>query len=176
MDAKLYIQRLSVKISPVRKRWIGCFLALAKKDYAILEIGSGVGYESNYIEQKGFNIIRSDINKVFIEHQKKAFNRNVIKLDILSIPKSSNKKYKIVFADAVVTMFSPFKLVQALDNIRKLLARDGIFAFNLPLEWGINDIRRYVTSRGFKIIKYYQDKVWFYLVVKKLSSSNGKAP
>ena len=132
MNSKLYIKNFKGK--GVRfKKWIGSFLLYLHANSVILDVGSGLGYNADYMEKKGFKVIRSDVDKEFMKFQKKP----VIYFDIL---KPHKRKFDAIIMCLVLSMFSPLQIPKILENISMSMKDDGIFTFNVPIEWSRKDI------------------------------------
>jgi SAM-dependent methyltransferase len=158
MDAKKYIEDNIGK--GIRfKDWIDNFLAHLEKDAVILDVGSGLGYNADYMESKGFNVIRSDIDQVFIDFQKKPVKR----LDILS---KMDGKYEAIFMCLLISMFAPSQLDVVISNIKESLKPGGVVAFNVPLEWAMTDIYKLCEPLKYEFIKVSRDMTWWFVIVR----------
>ncbi len=163
MNTKLYIKTQKGK-GVVFKKWILAFLSYLNPNSVILDVGSGLGYNADFIETKGFTVVRSDVNDDFINFQSKT----VIYLDILKPPK---KKYDAIFMCLVLSMFSPIQVPKILKNVANILNKNGVFTVNVPIEWSDIDIKLLMSNAGFKIVKITNDKAWKFLICSKLQRS-----
>jgi len=105
-----------------------------KKNYKILEIGSGTGYFLGYLYNKGFhNVHGCDISRVVISYAKK---------------KNKNIKYCLVTSDKLPFKSNYFDAALSLDTVehlphikahfqevRRVLKKGGIYAFATPQKY-----------------------------------------
>lgn len=169
MDTKAYIEKSSEIIYPAQKGWINYFLKSIPSKGSIIEIGSGTGYDASYMENKGFSATRTDVYKDFIDYQKNKYKKLAYYLDIVSgeMDKSINVKYDGLYAFCVFHLLSPYGINRAFKNVRKLLKRKGVFAFNVMFEWGEDDIENFLKKNLFKPINITKDKTWYYIICEK---------
>jgi cyclopropane fatty-acyl-phospholipid synthase-like methyltransferase len=169
MDIPLYIQHSQKDISEEAKLWIDSFLHELKVDATILEIGSGTGRDAEYIEQKGFKVIRTDIHKEFIDYQMKTHGKVVSIYDITvdDLPKELAQAYDAIFACAVFNHFSLENVSDLFIKISKRLNQNGVFAFNVTKDENTDILKGYLEKLGF-IQKYSSaGENWIYLIYSK---------
>lgn len=127
-------------------KWIDASLQLVPPTANILEIGSGTGRETSYIQNRGYKIQCSDGAKSFVNYLKRegqqAYLFNVLKDNIVA-------KYDMILANAVITHFTPDDLRLTLKKVHGALNKKGIFAFSAKQghgeEW---------TSEKFRLKRY----------------------
>lgn len=162
----------------------------------ILEIGAGSGENSAFLQSLGYNIIASDIAKVFLTSCKNK-NLNTIKLNLLTDPLPSNLSG--ILAWRVFVHFTKDDLKTAFTKIYQALLPDGKFIFNainraahhpnsawldFPGEYHLNEkrffayytqseIAKLLQTIGFTIDKSFnedgknQENSWLYFVATK---------
>ena len=141
----------------------------------VLEIGSGIGNISMYIETDG-NIVLSDLRQNYINILKQSFpQREIVKIDLVhpnfeSCYANLIGRFDFVFALNVVEHILDDKM--ALQNINKLLKQDGKMFILVPAyQWLYNQFdvalehfRRYTKSSLHKIIpdSMQIEKSWYF--------------
>ena len=110
------------------KDWIDKVLKLVFKGGKVLELGSGYGRDAAYIESHGYEVIRTDAAKGFVELLKsKGFKTR--KLNVLTDDFGTD--FDLVFAQAVFLHFNPKQLKQILRKSFDSLKPGGILAFSV---------------------------------------------
>src|SRR4051812_23652083 len=66
-NAEAYIDSMSPDIQGDVKTWIDRALKLLPKGSEIIELGSGAGREADYIETRGYKVIRTEAAPRFVE-------------------------------------------------------------------------------------------------------------
>src|ERR1700738_418048 len=148
-------------------KWIDYSITQLPKNSTVFEIGSGAGREADYIEAKGLKVQRSDGAVAFVEYLK-AQGKQAIRLNILR--DGIKGKFDMIFANAVITHFTPEDLLFVLRKVHNSLEDNGIFAFSTKQGsgnawvtekfserrfvhyWQPDDLRNLVEKMGFKII------------------------
>lgn len=128
-----YLEKTPSEISGDSKEYLDQVLSKLDKNMIILEIGTATGRDADYIESKGFNILRSDVVDSFIalNNQK---NKEVIKFNIIT--DNLDKKFDAILARAVFLHFNDKEFVKAINNVQHHLHEKGIFAFTLKIALG----------------------------------------
>ncbi len=173
--ADKYIQRTTRGVDGVFKQWVDDFLKKIKKTDKILELGSGRGLDSDYIESRGYKVERTDAAESFISYQK-GLGKEIKKLNAFT-DKIDLNSYDLIFANKVLLHFNreQFKLVVAKINLG--LRDNGIFALSLmdykkatehfvkdpKMEslryfkfWKKNEVEEELKSLGFEIVDYME--------------------
>ena len=126
-----YIAGTPTEVSPSSAQWIGATLERIKGDKRILEIGSGLGRDADYIEARGFDVLRSDAADSFVQHLRDqghdAKHINVVTDDIAEAAGKQNA----IFSNAVLLHLPESELRTALDNMRAALSDDGVLSFSV---------------------------------------------
>lgn len=146
------------------KQWVDAFLSFLDKKSIVFEVGSGTGVFANYLEKKGYAVIRSDYDKVFINYQKK-LKKEVLFFDVLK-GNPSISDFDGVILGCVMNFLSPFGVDKAIKNSKKLIKPGGYFAFNVNHEWGEIDVKRLLKKHSLKLKYLSEDKnkCWYYVV------------
>ncbi len=174
MDIPLYIQKSSQNVEGDAKTWIDVFLGFLPSDSTIFEIGSATGRDANYIEGMGFKIIRTDIHQEFVNFQKEKYNKDVLFFDVKNIvlQEDLSKGFGGVFARAVLNHFSISELNQIFLNLKLMLKKEAVFAFNLPNNFLSEDILSLLEKNNYKLLsKFVSEKdSWTYFITSLIKS------
>jgi SAM-dependent methyltransferase len=134
--AKEYIRHTYQDIdmyAPEMREWIDASLLNIKPEGTIFEIGSATLRDAAYMRQQGFNVVCSDAAQKFVslmqEQGEKALLFNVLED---KFPAS----YDMIFANGVLSHFTPQEITAVLDNIYEHLDENGIFAFSIKYGTG----------------------------------------
>jgi len=130
MSYQLSVQAYQTKAKPIsdlERAWIKRSLLGLKKEARILEIGSGLGERSDFIESLGYTVKRSDFSDSFIDYLK-SNGHQATRLDLLTdqLPTSD-----LVFASAVLLHFKRSDLGSILFKINSALASNGRLVFSV---------------------------------------------
>lgn len=115
-------------IASDRKPWLDHVLTFVPKQGLILEIGSADGLDAAYIESKGFNVIRSDATKSFVDLlRSQGYNARLVN----AIKDDLGHGYDMIFAYAVFLHFTIEQLDLVLNKIHKSLKPGGVLVFTV---------------------------------------------
>ncbi len=123
--AQHYIDRTPTSIDGDYKQYLDNFLASVSKDAKILEIGSAVGTDADYIESKGYGVTRTDVVNAFLQYQRnkgKCISRFNVLEDRL------HQYFDLIIASAVFLHFDLQQFDQAVVNVKNHLEKNGHFA------------------------------------------------
>lgn len=95
----------------------------------ILEVGSGLGRIAFKVQEKGFNITPTDIDRNFLKSLKK-INKNAFYLDIINQNLKIKGRFDTIIAINVLEHIKDDE--GALENIYNLLPAGGIFVILVP--------------------------------------------
>lgn len=123
-----YIDGTPQEVSGFIKDWIDESLAGVPKNGAILELGSGFGRDADYIEQKGYNILRTDATHGFVDLLRQQGHEAH---DLNAITDDLGGPYDMVFADAVLLHFETADFKAVVKKACDSLVNGGIFAFTV---------------------------------------------
>lgn len=154
------------------RAWKDTTLAQLKPEAAVLELGSGLGQDADYIEYHGFTVDRTDVTEGFVRYQQQHGKQARV---LNAITDDYGGTYDLIFAAAVFLHFDPDELAQALTRVKAALKPGGIVSFTLKqgegsgwtearLEkpryfkyWQPSEIRRFLHNHGFEIV-YFDDE------------------
>jgi cyclopropane fatty-acyl-phospholipid synthase-like methyltransferase len=170
-------------------KWINATLSMLSKGGRILEIGSGTGREAHYISSKGFDITLSDGAQSFVSYLKSQGDDALL---INAVDDPIPTGYEMIFANAVVSHFTPEDLQLVLKKIFDALPQGGLVAFSTKQGkgekwvnekfhekryihlWTVDEIKKLVEDAGFSIIFIEHDipgdlksHTWINLTAKK---------
>lgn len=153
------------------------------KAHPILEIGSGTGRDADYLESKGFTVIRTDIAQAFIDYQK-YHNKEIQYYNVLTQPFSP--KQNAILINGVLVHFTGDEVATMLKNCHDSLQENGLLFINtkegdseelttnmsIPRfmkKWNPEELSRLITENGLTIIetKLSDDGAWRLYIVKK---------
>ncbi len=186
-----YIKTTPPKVDGHIKVWLDKCITMLQPDARIVEIGVGHGKDSDYLEENGFTIERTDASTAFVEYQIQnghdAKLINVLTDDLVG-------PYDMVLADAVWLHFNPAEAELATKKVYESLAPEGIFALTLKQGdgeeitdrklnstryfryWQEEDARKLLETAGFEVIDivqatdYRTDRPgWLLIIAKKVS-------
>ncbi|MBA3954322.1 methyltransferase domain-containing protein [Candidatus Dependentiae bacterium] len=178
-----YVQNTPTTVSSDRKVWIDSALSYINTQDSILEIGSALGRDANYIESQGYKVKRTDATKNFIkllqQHGYEATLLNIL-TDNLGGP------YDMVFASAVLIHLNPEEFKKCLSKMYNSLQHEGILAFSVKqgtgeewsereiggpryfCYWLPNDLQELLLKNKFKIIDIKLNNQWIFVITKKI--------
>lgn len=118
------------EISGVGKAWLDWALALAPKARPVLEIGSGLGRDARYMEERGFMVRRTDATRAFVRYQRSLG----FEADVLNILTSRlGGPYGFIYANGVFPHLSERQQRHAVRKIAASLTDGGVFAFSVKV-------------------------------------------
>jgi GMP synthase (glutamine-hydrolysing) len=127
-----YIQKIPSEVSGEYKDWLELFSAFISTDNdPILEIGSGLGRDANFLENIGLTVERTDATSAFISHQIDQ-GKKIQFLDILYSP--ITKKYNGILASGVFHHFNQPQFEFIVDKISNSLNFEGFLATAIKLK------------------------------------------
>lgn len=109
-----------------------CFIE--NNDIRVLEIGSGLGYFTYALQNRGINIKGLDISKDAVEKAKKKYGDYYINADLLEYSKINENKYDVVIMTEVIEHLENPKIF--LDAIYKMLRQEGKLIITTPSKDG----------------------------------------
>ena len=123
---------------------------------SILEIGAGTGKDSKYFQEKGFNVICTDISEEMVRLCKiKGLTAYIMDFMSLDFPKGS---FDSIYALNCLLHIPKDNLKKVLGDIQKLLKPKGLFYFGVyggKESEGIWEEDKYEPKRYFS---FYTDK------------------
>jgi len=102
------------------------------KNNRILDVGSGVGYFLNALEENGFkHIFGVEIDKnQYLESIKRLKIANVVNEDVLAF--SDDIKFDVIFLTDLIEHISKIEVINLLKKLNNLLAENGVLIIRTP--------------------------------------------
>lgn len=123
----------------------------------LLDLGAGLGQDSRFFSQKGFQVTSADISSYALSLAKEKFkpeNIKYLKLDLSAKLPFKDKSFDVVYSHLALHYFDFKTTKKIFQEIHRVLKDDGIFAalFNT-----IDDPE--INNKNFKKIEdnYYQE-------------------
>ena len=107
-------------------KWIENYLTLFRKNDRIIEAGCGTGYLSEYLLNKGYQVLSTDISEAALKQFTLRFpDANVMKLDINEALPFKSFSFEIIIADLCIHYFSKKETETILEEFRRILTPGG---------------------------------------------------
>lgn len=132
-NVQAYIDGTIQEVTSAVKALLDGGLAGLDTSARILEVGSGPGRDADYIESRGFHVIRTDATKAFVDLQQSRGHEATV-LNLLT--DDIDTKYDLVHANAVLLHFTEPELELVLAKIYTALQPGGKFLFTLKTGTG----------------------------------------
>ncbi len=151
-----YSERTASEVSGEFKEWEDAFCEKLPQGGLIFEIGSATGRDARYFKSKGFNILCTDVIPEALDNlAKEGFETS--EFDFRNQPKDEwLNKFDGFFANAVLLHATKEVFEQALNNISKILKKDGVIAFSLKTGEGEEISTEKMDSPRY--FKYYSEE------------------
>lgn len=132
------------------QEWIDTALTRVGPDAKILEIGSGNGWLSDYIEARGFFVDRTDGVEVFVRYQNSK-GHNAFLLNLFEDNLQENH-YQLILAASVFHHFTREQFVTVLHKMSQGLVSGGYLAFRTKKgeSEGLTD-----SNEGLRVYYHY---------------------
>lgn len=128
-----YAKAAASELNPSLAFWLRYCVKDLPFDSAILEVGSGLGADADFIESLGFKVVRTDGAASFVEYQRN-LGKHVELLDLRT--DELGGPWDLVLADAVLLHFPPDQAFDLAVKVRQSLAEGGRFALSLKTGQG----------------------------------------
>ena len=143
-----YQKKTDPELSPAELLWLEPILEYPR-DAEILEIGSGTGRTSDYLDAKGFRVQRTDVSKGFVDlMNSEPLEKPAVLFDLMN--PGNPGKYETIIANAVLLHFTKDEFSEALTNISDLLQPGGKLFYTLKRGQGERTIRDGELLRFFR--------------------------
>lgn len=185
-EYQVYVDKTANQVTGSIKDFIDNFLGAIPANASILEIGSGTGRDADYIQNLGYDILRTDAAQGFVGHMT-AQGHEAKRLNI--VKEALDEKFDAILANAVFLHFDEEDFAKAITNVKAMLKNDGVFALSLHKgtfigmsdhkhkaryfhEWGEDQIISYLSEQGFKVLKSLpgesitKRKIWILLITQ----------
>ena len=106
--------------------WIDDYKNLFNKKGLCLDLGCGVGQFTKKIMEYGCEVVSADISNIAL-NKVKEFNSNIINVDMRKTLPFEDDKFDIVFANLSIHYFSDIETKRLIEEIRRILKKDGLF-------------------------------------------------
>lgn len=167
------------------KDWVDTALALLPKHAHILEVGTALGHDADYMEARGYRVDRTDAAQAFVNLQR-ARGHSTRLLNLLTVDDLGGP-YDMVHANAVLLHFTPEETAAILDKIALALCADGLLTVTVKRGvgaawstekldqnryfqyWEADDLRELLTSKHLSTISPsdLNDKKWLRIIARK---------
>lgn len=166
-------------------QWIVDGLSKYPNTAKLFEVGTGTGYDADYLESLGYTVVRSDAAQSFIDFNEKRGKRTM-KFDVTQdkLP----EMYDAIVAVNVMQHLPAHEFKRAIKNIHAGLSVGGRFLFSITigkgaeewrddkggaryfLNWDINALRKVLVNSDFSVIyeKEIGYKNWVDIIVEKI--------
>lgn len=172
------------------KKELNLFLSNLPKNTAILDIGSGLGQDTEYFTKHGYLSIGIDVSKEMIKYALDTDKSGLfLKADFFKVYRVFPNRFGGVWiASSILTNYPKKGLDKFFSIAKKILIPNGIIGIivredkfrKLPLlhnNFSKNEISKLITENGFKIIKIkaisLKKSKWIF-VLSKLPASKYK--
>jgi len=117
---------------PVYDNWLDDYreILLENKNTEILDLGCGIGADTLYLIERGYNVLSCDFsNEALKSIRKNILNSKTKYLDMFDRFPFSDKSYSVIIADLSLHYFDNDTTLHIMKEIKRVLKNNGI----LPL-------------------------------------------
>lgn len=184
-NAEDYITSRTPEQSEQYCGWIVDGLSGYPKTVKIFEIGTGTGYDADYLESLGYSVERSDVAQSFVDFNEK-HGKTIVKFDVVRDDFSST--YDAIIAVNVMQHLNRDEFMAAIDKVAGALKPGGRFLFSITtgdggeewhddkggaryfLNWKREDLKKVLKDAGVPVIyeKEIGYKNWIDIIVEKI--------
>lgn len=184
-SADAYIASRNPKESEQYAQWIAHDLEKFSKTAKIFEVGTGTGYDADYLESLGYSVVRSDAAQSFIDFNVRR-GKKAVKFDVVT--DKFTDMYDAILAVNVMQHLNQDEFNKALSNIASALRVGGHFLFSITvgngseewhndeggpryfLNWKIEDLEKVLRGAGLTMIykKEIGYKNWVDIIAEKI--------
>lgn len=123
-----YIAWTEATVSGIFKERIDTTLSYLPKTAKILELGTGLWRDADYMENQWYTVQRSDYPDSFIEYNRQQ-GKKITKLDALNL--DTTRKIDALFANAVLSHFDTTQFTKIITDIHQILNDWWVLAFSI---------------------------------------------
>lgn len=145
---------------------------LLKEDKTVLEIGCGAGRLTNYLTQRGFNVIGFDISRSLIKEGNMRYPYAIKLLASGDNMPFSDSTFDVVLSFDVLEHISDVN--GHLSEVRRILKTGGFYLFQTPNKL-TNMPFEIIKNRSFTEYKKYHCSLQTFRSLKKLLNAHGFA-
>jgi len=106
--------------------WIDGYKEYFDKKGLCLDLGCGIGQFTKRIMDYEDEVVSADISNIAL-NKVKEFNSNIINVDMRKKLPFKNDEFDIVFANLSIHYFSDIETKNLVEEIRRILKKDGLF-------------------------------------------------
>ncbi len=185
-NAEEYIASRAPGQSEQYCKWIVDGLRGYPKAAKIFEIGTGTGYDADYLESLGYSVERSDVAQSFVDFNEKR-GKTIAKFDVVHDDFSG--VYDAIIAVNVMQHLNKDEFITAIKKVVKALSIDGQLFFSITigngeeewhddkggaryfLNWGLENLKDVLEAAGLQVIyeKEVGYKNWIDIIVRKVT-------
>ena len=114
------------------------------KDYLsngiCLDLGCGIGQYTKWFMNHGYEVVSADISKIALDKVKE-FNNDVVNVDMREKLPFEDNKFDLVFANLSIHYFSDLETKNLIDEINRILKKDGLFIGSVNGIQGLDKIK-----------------------------------
>ncbi len=156
-----YEHKASLSVAPMT-RIVNYFIPYISNGNDVLNIGCGVGQETQLLSERGFRVTAIDLSSKMVEHtRKKCPSAYVIQGEFLKF--NFHKRFDAIFAFAFIHLFPKSDANKVLKKMYKLLKRKGVLFINTNLStesregWEIKNDSLFPNSRQTRYRKHWTE-------------------
>ena len=182
-----YREKTPSRVEGPLKDWLDRSVAGLAANADILEVGSGLGRDADYLESRGYAVERTDAARSFVDYMV-AQGREARLLDVITDGFGENRD--LIFADAVFLHLTAPEFKSVLSKAYAALTPGGRLAFTLKegegeewstekldaprffLHWNQRDIADLLADAGFGgvhvAVPHVGPQGWLHVVARKI--------
>ncbi|MFZ2970289.1 MAG: class I SAM-dependent methyltransferase [Minisyncoccia bacterium] len=126
-------------VSILEKKYLKeLLLKISSSNPCIMDLGCGNGKDSNFMRIKGANVASVDISRGMLEEAKdRTVNKTgiFIQANMAYLP-FTDKTFDAIWANGCIYHVSKKDFIKVLANIRRILAKEGVFLFTFKIGVG----------------------------------------
>lgn len=114
---------------PVYDNWLDDYndILTENKDTEILDLGCGIGADTLYLIEKGFNVLSCDFsNEALKSIRENIPNSKTIYLNMLEAFPLADKSYSLIIADLSLHYFDNDTTIHIMNEIKRVLKDNGV--------------------------------------------------
>lgn len=114
---------------PVYDNWLDEYndILIKNKDNQILDLGCGIGADTLYLIERGFNVLSCDFSKDALESiDKNILNSKTMYLNMIDRFPFENNSFNLVIADLCLHYFDDKTTIHIMEEIKRILKDNGI--------------------------------------------------
>lgn len=139
---------------PVYDNWLEDYKDILNnnKNNEILDLGCGIGADTLYLTEKGFNVLSCDFSREALNNIKENIsNSKTMYLNMLDRFPFEDEKYMLIIADLSLHYFDNEMTIHIMNEIKRILKKDGILLARVA---SINDFN-FGAGMGEELEKNY---------------------